>query len=104
MWHGLQVTPNGKLTTLFNFCSQGGNNCTDGVTPWPGLIEAGRTPGSARGGGAKADGTVFRIAPKANWTQCTASRAPSGATPCGRLLPSQQRHFFWDHDLWRGKQ
>lgn len=33
-----EITPGGTLTTLYNFCSQGG--CTDGDQPYAGLIQA----------------------------------------------------------------
>jgi uncharacterized repeat protein (TIGR03803 family) len=33
-----RITPSGKLTTLYRFCSQAG--CTDGASPYAGLIQA----------------------------------------------------------------
>jgi uncharacterized repeat protein (TIGR03803 family) len=45
--HGtvFKITPGGTLTTLHNFCAQ--SNCTDGATPYAGLIQA--TDGSFYG-------------------------------------------------------
>jgi uncharacterized repeat protein (TIGR03803 family) len=35
-----KLTPEGALTTLYSFCSQGGSACTDGAAPWAGLTGA----------------------------------------------------------------
>ena|SRR5271165_3739220 len=46
-----KITPNGALTTLYKFCSQ--INCTDGVSPYAGLVLAtdGSFYGTTPGGG-----------------------------------------------------
>jgi uncharacterized repeat protein (TIGR03803 family) len=56
-----KITPGGTLTTLYSFCSQSG--CTDGASPYAGLIQAtnGDFFGTTYGGGANGDGTVFRL-------------------------------------------
>jgi len=56
-----KITPGGELTTLYNFCSKSG--CTDGATPYAGLIQAsdGNLYGTTFQGGANDSGTVFRI-------------------------------------------
>jgi hypothetical protein len=61
---GLGGAPSAKaqsLTTLYNFCSQGGGNCTDGLMPEAGLAQGsdGNFYGTTNGHG----GTVFRITP-----------------------------------------
>ena len=58
-----KITPSGTLTTLYSFCSQSG--CTDGETPWAGLVQAtdGNLYGATPYGGANGYGTVFRITP-----------------------------------------
>jgi uncharacterized repeat protein (TIGR03803 family) len=91
-----RITPNGKLTTLYNFCSQGGNNCTDGVTPLAGLIEArdGSFYGTTSGGGAKADGTVFRITPEGKLNTVHSFQGADGATPYGGLLQASDGYFY----------
>jgi uncharacterized repeat protein (TIGR03803 family) len=63
-----KLTPNGTLTTLYNFCSQ--SNCSDGAAP-SGLIQA--TDGNfygttSLGGDANFDGTVFKITPSGTLT------------------------------------
>jgi uncharacterized repeat protein (TIGR03803 family) len=56
-----ELTPAGTLTTLYSFCSQ--TNCTDGSSPYAGLIQAtnGRLYGTTTLGGANGAGTVFAI-------------------------------------------
>jgi uncharacterized repeat protein (TIGR03803 family) len=56
-----EITPVGKLTTLYRFCSQG--NCTDGADPQAGLVQAinGSFYGTTVGGGTYGEGTVFEI-------------------------------------------
>jgi uncharacterized repeat protein (TIGR03803 family) len=61
-----QVTPAGKLTTLYTFCSQ--SNCNDGYAPYAGMLQAtdGNFYGTADGGGTSTQciggcGTLFRI-------------------------------------------
>jgi len=56
-----KITPSGKLTTLYSFCSQ--TSCTDGANPYGGLIQAtnGTFYGTTELGGANGDGTVFRL-------------------------------------------
>jgi len=58
-----ELTPDGILTTLYNFCSQ--PSCADGQYPAAGLVQAtnGNLYGTTADGGAHGDGTVFSIAP-----------------------------------------
>lgn len=56
-----EITPEGNLTTLYNFCSQ--SNCSDGRSPG-GLVQAtdGNFYGTTKGGGTSSDaGTAFRF-------------------------------------------
>ena len=72
------ITPSGTLTTLYNFCSKGGSDCTDGQEPYVGLVQGtdGNFYGTTSQGGAnnnadcmingfQACGTVFKITPAA---------------------------------------
>jgi uncharacterized repeat protein (TIGR03803 family) len=54
-----RITPGGKLTTLYNFCSQAG--CSDGAYPYDAVSQAtdGNLYGTTWGGGANDLGTVF---------------------------------------------
>jgi uncharacterized repeat protein (TIGR03803 family) len=57
-----EVTPKGQLTTLYDFCSQGGSKCTDGLEPLAGLVQDtnGMFYGTA-GGGANGDGIIYSL-------------------------------------------
>src|ERR1017187_8227351 len=56
-----KITPGGTLTTLYSFWSQ--TNCTDGATPYAGLVQAanGDLYGTTYYGGTNGGGTVFKI-------------------------------------------
>ena len=57
------ITPDGRFTTLYNFCSEGGKLCTDGAEPIAGLIQGtdGKFYGTTSSGGAHGGGTIFSI-------------------------------------------
>ncbi|MGH9497534.1 MAG: choice-of-anchor tandem repeat GloVer-containing protein [Terriglobales bacterium] len=56
-----EITPNGELTILYNFCSQ--ENCSDGYFPLAALVQAtdGNFYGTTYEGGHGGWGTVFRL-------------------------------------------
>ena len=56
-----QLTPEGTLTTLYNFCAQ--TNCQDGGNPLAGLVQAtdGNLYGAASVGGTNNVGTIFTL-------------------------------------------
>jgi len=56
-----KVTPKGKLTTLYSFCSQSG--CADGETPYGGVFQAtdGTFYGTTLVGGNSSVGTVYSL-------------------------------------------
>ena len=67
-----ELTPAGRETVLYNFCSQGG--CADGATPTAGLITdaSGKLYGTTQSGGYDGGGTVFELTPnaaKTKWTE-----------------------------------
>ena len=71
-----EITPEGKLTTIYSFCSQ--PNCTDGFQPTGGLVQAtnGNLYGATYYGGTNCQnsgpppgcGTVFEITPAGQLT------------------------------------
>src|ERR1039457_2746319 len=85
-----KITPGGTLTTLYSFCFQSG--CTDGVEPYPGLVQAanGDLYGTAYGGGTNGYGTVFKITPGGTLTTlysfCSRSGCTDGAYPYAALV------------------
>ena len=79
-----ELSPNGTgytETVLYNFCSQGGDACTDGVMPMAGVIEdaSGNLYGTTWEGGDGNDwGTVFKLSPPA--PGITVSASPTSLT------------------------
>jgi uncharacterized repeat protein (TIGR03803 family) len=83
-----KITPSGKLTTIYSFCSQAG--CTDGQYPKAGLVQAadGDFYGTTYEGGTGGSGTVFKITPSGVLTtlytfcpteeNCTDGQGPNG--------------------------
>ncbi len=57
-----KLTSAGVLTTLHNFCTKGGQHCTDGESPAP-LVQAtdGNFYGVAQRGGLSGHGTAFKV-------------------------------------------
>jgi uncharacterized repeat protein (TIGR03803 family) len=98
-----EITPDGDLTTLYNFCSQ--TNCTDGLNP-NSLMQAsdGNFYGTTSFGGnnncPQTDfgcGTVFEITPAGKLTTlhsfCAETNCADGATPVG-LLQATDGNFY----------
>jgi uncharacterized repeat protein (TIGR03803 family) len=100
-----EITQAGKLTTLYNFCSQ--TNCSDGELPQGGLVEArnGKFFGTSGGGTASPDGslggTVFSITSAGDLTTlyrfCTVISANScadGEAPNSTLVQGANGNFY----------
>jgi uncharacterized repeat protein (TIGR03803 family) len=89
-----KITQNGKLTTLYNFCSQSG--CTDGQLPFAGLAQAtdGNIYGTTEYGGINCApngcGTVFKITPSGMLTTlysfCSQPVCADGSEPVAALV------------------
>jgi uncharacterized repeat protein (TIGR03803 family) len=87
-----EITPQGKLTTLYTFCLKGGENCSDGANPQTPLIQgtSGNFYGTTFSGGNSNDGgTLFEITPAGNLTTlyrfCSKAgqNCPDGTGPTG---------------------
>jgi uncharacterized repeat protein (TIGR03803 family) len=102
-----KITPHGTLTTLYSFCSQGVYpNCTDGVWPYAGLIQAsdgdlyGTTEegGSGNAEGDSGGGTIFKITPSGTLTTvysfCSQKGCLDGAKPYGGLVQAINGDFY----------
>ena len=95
-----RITPEGTLTTLYNFCSQ--SNCADGVEPDAGLVQAtsGNFYGTTLAGGAYfgcfvgSCGTVFQITPDGTLTTLHSFDITDGANPQAGLIQASNGDFY----------
>jgi len=99
-----EITPNGKLTTIYNFCSL--SNCTDGYWPQGALILStdGNLYGVTQNGGVNIKcnpitnaigcGTVFKITPSGTLTTLYSFNYSDGADPYAPLVRSADGNFY----------
>jgi uncharacterized repeat protein (TIGR03803 family) len=93
-----KITAKGKLTTLYNFCSE--TNCADGSDALAGLVQAadGNFYGTTAEGGANTSGTVFKITPKGKlatlYNFCSQTNCTDGATPYAGLVQATDGNFY----------
>jgi len=83
-----RIAADGKLTTVYSFCSQAG--CADGQTPYAGLVQAinGDLYGTTLGGGDNGGhGTVYRLSSGLSPATETQSRKPAPAAQPGSAQP-----------------
>jgi uncharacterized repeat protein (TIGR03803 family) len=97
-----EITPSGTLTTLYNFCSRGGFNCTDGAYP-NGLVRGtdGNFYGTTAEGGANTNacnglgcGTVFKTMPSGALTTLHSFDGTDGAQPLAGLAQDTNGAFY----------
>jgi uncharacterized repeat protein (TIGR03803 family) len=101
-----KMTPEGQLTTLYEFCKKGGA-CTDGYYPVAQLVLAknGDFYGTTSSGGTLpkgasgvASGTVFRITTDGAFHQlytfCKTWPCPDGAVPMSALIQGTDGNFY----------
>jgi uncharacterized repeat protein (TIGR03803 family) len=98
-----KITPEGVLTTLYNFCLQA--SCPDGAGP-NGLLQSsdGNFYGTTAGGGNSSAacflgcGTLFKITPAGALTTlyrfCAEPSCPDGASPDPGVLQSSDGNFY----------
>jgi uncharacterized repeat protein (TIGR03803 family) len=97
-----EMTPEGKLTTLYSFCSQPA--CADGDSPVAALIQAtdgnfyGTTEFGGAYGGVDTGGTVFEITPTGAFTTlysfCSLPNCADGAYPPSPLIQATDGNFY----------
>jgi uncharacterized repeat protein (TIGR03803 family) len=101
-----KITPDGTLTTLYNFCSQ--PDCSDGEQPYAGLILGtdgnfyGTTFQGGHGPQCKPNlsycGTIFRITPQGTLTTlysfCRRPGCSDGNRPTGALLEGSDGNLY----------
>jgi uncharacterized repeat protein (TIGR03803 family) len=96
-----KITPEGTLTTLYNFCSH--SNCTDGIWPYAGLTVGtdGNFYGTTALGGADGElglGTFFQITPAGRLTTrysfCSQPDCADGSKPEAALVLAADGNFY----------
>src|SRR5271157_226339 len=98
-----EITPGGKLTTLYTFCAQTG--CTDGEYPISRLVQAtnGDFYGTTYAGGAYGYGTVFEITPGGKLTTLHSFGGADGEIPYGGLVQATNGNFYGTTDAGGAK-
>jgi uncharacterized repeat protein (TIGR03803 family) len=88
------ITPDGTLTTLYNFCSL--PNCVDGLFPAAALIQGSDENfyGTTFGGGASGNGTVFQITASGTLTTLHSFDGSDGSTPFAALIQARDGNFY----------
>jgi uncharacterized repeat protein (TIGR03803 family) len=93
-----KIAPGGTLTTLYNFCSQ--TNCTDGQSPYAGLVQAtnGYLYGTTTAGGDNGDGTIFQMNPGGTLTTlynfCSQTNCADGEVPFAGLVQATNGDLY----------
>jgi uncharacterized repeat protein (TIGR03803 family) len=89
-----RITPAGRLTTLYSFCSQTG--CTDGANPYAGLVQGsdGNFYGTTYTGGISGGGTVFKITPNGKLTTLHRFKGHDGANPHAELVEGADGYLY----------
>ncbi len=88
-----EITTAGKLTTIYNFCSQA--SCADGYGPQGGLVLA--TNGSFYGvtiSGGSGYGTVFKITSAGKLTTLHSFNNTDGESPTAGLIQATDGNFY----------
>ena len=90
-----EITPTGKLTTLYSFCSIR-PQCADGSRPGGALIQAtdGNFYGETTKGGASDFGTIFEITPTGKLTTIHSFNGTDGSYPSGGLIQAVDGDFY----------
>jgi uncharacterized repeat protein (TIGR03803 family) len=98
-----KITPSGKETVLYTFCSI--QNCKDGAGPGPVILDAkGNLYGATGGGGSVCRdehcgyGTVFKVTPSGKETVlysfCSRRRCRDGASPVAGLIFDAEGNLY----------
>jgi uncharacterized repeat protein (TIGR03803 family) len=114
-----EITPAGKLTTLYSFCSEAG--CADGQLPYAGLMQAtngnfygttsqgsgGPVPFGSGWPGYDGPGTVFEITPAGKLTTlysfCSQPDCTDGDYPSAGLMQATNGNLYGTAEFGGGK-
>ena len=89
-----KVTPAGRITTIYSFCSQ--TSCTDGANPYAGVMLGtdGNFYGTTSSGGASNFGTVFKVTSAGKLTTLHSFTGPDGEYPQTPLIQATNGSFY----------
>lgn len=89
-----ELTPDGTLTTLFNFCMA--QTCLEGAYPQSGLIQAtdGKLYGAGDEGGFNNRGTLFRMTTAGTLIRLHSFHATDGAYPLSPLIQGTDGNIY----------
>ena len=89
-----KISPQRKLTTLYDFCSQ--PNCADGYQPYTALLLAtdGNFYGTTANGGDGLSGTIFKMTPQGSLTTLHSFDSSDGYQPFGPLIQATDGNFY----------
>jgi uncharacterized repeat protein (TIGR03803 family) len=102
-WRGgtvFEVSTEGALEILHDFCTGDDGGCADGGIVHAGLVQApnGDFYGTTEIGGTAGNGTIFKISADGTATVlysfCTQTGCPDGATPYGGLVQAANGDFY----------
>jgi uncharacterized repeat protein (TIGR03803 family) len=99
-----KITPQGKLTTIYSFCSQSG--CADGRLPYGPLVQGtdGNLYGTTEYSGEHQAGTIFQITTSGALTTlysfCSQSGCSDGAYPEAGMIQDTDGDFYGT--TWNG--
>jgi uncharacterized repeat protein (TIGR03803 family) len=94
----IKVSPTGKLTTIYQFCSQ--TRCPDGASPFAPLMEGadGSLYGTTFVGGTGGRGAAFKLTLAGTLTTlysfCTQTSCADGANPSAGLVQGSDGSFY----------
>jgi uncharacterized repeat protein (TIGR03803 family) len=90
-----EITTAGKLTTLYNFCSQA--NCADGYDPYGAVLDVDGNFYGAALGGTNSSGLIYKITPSGEFSVlysfCSQTNCADGSGPSGLVLGSNGNFF-----------
>ncbi len=94
-----ELAPSGQVTVLYNFCSQGGDRCTDG---WAASVSVrdseGNLYGTAGFGGADNVGAVYKLTASGQETVlhsfCSLANCADGSAPGGGVIRDSEGNLY----------
>jgi uncharacterized repeat protein (TIGR03803 family) len=95
-----RLTPAGRRTVLYSFCSRGGFTCSDGRYPFAPIAfdQKGNLYGTTIAGGAYGYGVVYKLTPAGKETTlhtfCAQNSCPDGAIPYAGVVFDQMGNLY----------